>query len=123
MPTTLKRTAKTTVVVKDNETVVIGGLVGDSTNDDTSRVPWLGDVPLLGWLFKAKTVKREKTNLYVFLTPHIVRTQQEAAVLYQQKRESMGEVVEGIIRLNERKQEQYPSAPAKSGDPSAPAKP
>jgi general secretion pathway protein D len=113
-PTTLKRTAKTTVVVKDSETVVIGGLVGDSTDDGITGVPLLGDIPLLGWLFKAKTVKREKTNLYVFLTPHIVRTQKEAASLYQSKRETMGEVVEGIIKLNERKQEAYPSAPPKT---------
>ena len=112
-PTTLKRTAKTTVVVKDSETVVIGGLVGDSTDDGITGVPLLGDIPLLGWLFKAKTVKREKTNLYVFLTPHIVRTQKDAASLYQSKRETMGEVVEGIIKLNERKQEVYPSAPPK----------
>lgn len=122
-PTTLKRTAKTTVVVKHSETVVIGGLVGDSTDDGTTRVPLLGDIPLLGWLFKAKTVKREKTNLYVFLTPHIVRTQQEAASLYQSKRETMGEVEEGIIKLNERKQETYPSQTVTPEDKTAPAKP
>lgn len=115
-PTTLKRTAKTTVVVKDGETIVIGGLVGDSTDDGTNKVPFLGEVPILGWLFKAKTVKREKTNLYVFLTPHIVRTQKEAAGLYQEKRESMGEVVEGVIKLNERKQETYPLSPPKSDE-------
>ncbi|MFO7568442.1 MAG: type II secretion system secretin GspD [Smithellaceae bacterium] len=108
-PTTLKRTVKTTIVVKDKETVVIGGLIGDSTEDGTNKVPLLGDIPLLGWLFKAKTTKREKTNLYVFLTPHIVRSQQEAASLYQSKRESMGEVVEGIIRLNDRKRDDYPT--------------
>jgi len=106
-PTTLKRTAKTTVVVKDGETIVIGGLVGDSTDDGTNKVPFLGEIPILGWLFKAQTVKREKTNLYVFLTPHIVRTQKEAALLYHEKRDSMGEVVEGVIKLNERKQEPY----------------
>lgn len=110
-PTTLKRTAKTTVVVKDGETIVIGGLVGDSTDDGTNKVPFLGEIPILGWLFKAQTVKREKTNLYVFLTPHIVRTQKEAALLYYEKRDSMGEVVEGVIKLNERKQELYPRPP------------
>jgi len=104
-PTTLKRTAKTTVIVKDNETIVIGGLVGDSTEDNTYKVPLLGKIPLLGWLFKTKTSYREKTNLYVFITPHIVRTQQQAAKLYQDKKESMGEVVEGVIRLNEKKTE------------------
>ena len=122
-PTTLKRTAKTTVVVKDNETIVIGGLVGDSTTDATTGVPLLSNIPLLGWLFKAKTVKREKTNLYIFLTPHIVRTQKEAAVLYQQKREAMGEVVEGIIKLNERKQDSYPSGGVKPEKNNVPAKP
>ena len=122
-PTTLKRTAKTTVVVKDNETVVIGGLVGDSTDDGVTGVPLLSDIPLLGWLFKAKTVKREKTNLYVFLTPHIVRTQKEAADLYQGKRESMGDVVEGVIKLNERKQETYPLASPKPDENKTPANP
>jgi len=122
-PTTLKRTAKTTVVVKDNETIVIGGLVGDSTDDGTNKVPFLGDVPLLGWFFKAKTVKREKTNLYIFLTPHIVRTQKDAAGLYQQKREAMGEVVEGIIKLNERTQDPYPSGAVKPDKKNVPAKP
>jgi general secretion pathway protein D len=106
-PTTLKRVAKTTVVVRDNETVVIGGLVGDSTDSGVVKVPLLGDIPLLGWLFKSKTVSREKTNLYVFLTPRIVRTQQDAAKLYESKRETMGEVEEGVIKLNERRQESY----------------
>jgi len=114
-PTTLKRTAKTTVVVKDKETIVICGLVGDSTQDGTYKVPLLGDIPILGWLFKTNTVGREKTNLYVFLTPHIVRTQQDAASLYQSKRETMGEVVEGVIKLNERRSEQMP--PVESGSP------
>ena len=112
-PTTLKRTAKTTVVVKDNETIVIGGLVGDSTQDNTYKVPLLGDIPLLGWFFKTYSTSREKTNLYVFLTPHIVRTQQDASNLYQEKRETMGDVVEGIIKLNEKKPGTKPSgAPA-----------
>ncbi len=122
-PTTLKRTAKTTAVVKDNETIVIGGLVGDSTEDTTSSVPLFGDIPLLGWLFKSKTVTREKTNLYVFLTPHIVRTQKDAAGLYQEKRESMGNVVEGIIRLNEKKVETKSSDTPIPADNKAPAKP
>jgi general secretion pathway protein D len=119
-PITLKRTAKTTVVVKDNETVVIGGLVGDSTEDDVYKLPLLGDIPFLGWLFRTHSNTRGKTNLYVFLTPHIVRTQQDAASLYQEKRETMGEVVEGIIKLNEKKPETKPSSapiPAESKTP------
>ena len=122
-PTTLKRTAKTTVVVKDNETVVIGGLVGDSTEADTYKVPLLGDIPILGWLFKTHSTAREKTNLYVFLTPHIVRTQKDAAGLYQEKRETMGEVVEGIIKLNEKKPEIKSSDAPIPAENKTPAKP
>ena len=104
-PTTLKRTAKTTVVVKDNETIVIGGLVGDSTDEFTYKVPFFGDIPILGWLFKTKSSTREKTNLYVFLTPHIVRTQKDARKIFDEKNATMGEVVEGIIKLNEKRPE------------------
>ena len=101
-PTTLKREAKTTVVVKDKETIVIGGLLGDSTDVGTSGVPCLSSIPVMGWLFKSVSRAREKTNLYVFITPHIIRTQKDAADLYKEKRDSMGEVVEGVIKLNER---------------------
>ncbi len=111
-PTTLKRTAKTTVVVRDNETIVIGGWWGTARRTARTRCPGWEACRFWAGCLKANKVKREKTNLYVFLTPHIVRTEREAAGLYQKKRESMGEVVEGIIRLNERKQESYPPAPA-----------
>jgi general secretion pathway protein D len=122
-PTTLKRTAKTTTVIKNNETVVIGGLIGDSTESDTYKVPLLGDIPILGWLFKTHSTSRGKTNLYIFLTPHIVRTQQEAAKLYQEKRETMGEVEEGIIKLNEKKPEAKPPAAPAPAENKTPAKP
>ena len=82
-PTTLKRTAKTTVVVKDKETVVIGGMIDDSTSVTTDQVPCLGDIPFLGWLFKTMSKGRDKSNLFIFITPHIVRNQAEAAAIYQ----------------------------------------
>ena len=102
-PTTLKRTAKTTVVVKDNETVVIGGLIDDSTSMDTYQIPCLGDIPLLGWLFKSMGKGRDKTNLFIFITPHIVRNQDEAAAIYKKKLDDIGNVEEGIIRMDEKK--------------------
>jgi general secretion pathway protein D len=122
-PTTLKRTAKTTTVVKDNETIVIGGLVGDSTEDDVYRVPMLGDIPYLGWLFRTHSTTREKTNMYVFLTPHIVRTKQDADKIYQEKRGDMGEIVEGIIKLNEKTLEQKPQSESKPAENKVPDKP
>ena len=101
-PTTLKRQAKTTVVVKDRETIVIGGLMGDSTDMTNYQLPCLGSIPVLGWLFKSVTRAREKTNLYVFITPYIIRSQKDAADLYKGKRDEMGEVKEGVIKLNEK---------------------
>ena len=72
-PTTTKRSTKTSVVVKDNQTVVIGGLIEERVEENISKVPLLGDIPLLGWLFKNTSYKKNKINLIVFLTPHIVK--------------------------------------------------
>ncbi|MDD5531332.1 MAG: type II secretion system secretin GspD [Syntrophales bacterium] len=99
-PTTLKRTANTTVMVKDSHTVVIGGIIGESTTLDKYQVPCLGGIPGLGALFRTKASTREKTNLFIFLTPRVVRTQSEASNVYQEKRGKMGHVEEGIIRLH-----------------------
>jgi general secretion pathway protein D len=102
-PVTRKRTAKTTVVVKDGETVVIGGLVGDSTDSTTYKVPCLGSIPLLGWLFKTMARNKEKTNLFVFITPRIVRNQQDAAAISAEKQDVMGEVKDGVIKMTPKK--------------------
>jgi general secretion pathway protein D len=72
-PTTTKRSTKTSVVVKDKRTVVIGGLMQERDEDGLTTVPVLSDIPLLGWLFKYKSVSKKKTNLLVFLTPHIIK--------------------------------------------------
>ena len=70
---TTKRAAKTSIVVKDNETVVIGGLIQDQENESIQKVPLLGDIPGLGWLFKTTSKIRQKTNLMILLIPHIVK--------------------------------------------------
>jgi general secretion pathway protein D len=67
------RSAKTNIVVKDRETVAIGGLIQDSEEEVVSKTPFLGDIPGLGWLFKTKSKTRKKTNLLILLTPNIVR--------------------------------------------------
>ncbi|MDD2308339.1 MAG: type II secretion system secretin GspD [Desulfuromonadaceae bacterium] len=88
---TTKRSAKTSVVVKDKETVVIGGLIQDTEEDTVSKVPLLGDIPLLGWLFKTKSKVRKKTNLMILLTPHIVRDAADLAEMTRIQRQSFGE--------------------------------
>jgi general secretion pathway protein D len=72
-----KRTADTSVVVKDKETVVIGGLIQDQDTITENKVPFLGDIPGLGWLFKSSSKERTKTNLLIVLTPRIVRGAEE----------------------------------------------
>lgn len=84
-PSTSKRSASTTVVIKDRETMVIGGLIRDNVTSSTMKVPLLGDIPILGWLFKYKTSKIEKTNLMIFITPYIIKNELEAEGLTQRK--------------------------------------
>ncbi len=92
--TTLVRSAKTTVVVRDHQTVVIGGLVSDDHSDTVNKVPWLGDVPLLGYLFRANQKKSRKVSLLIILTPHIIRTSRDLEGFYKEKRDRMGRFLE-----------------------------
>jgi len=77
--TTSKRSATTTVVVKDNQTVVIGGLIKDYAQLAEQKVPLLGDIPIIGFLFKSQKKKVNKTNLLIFITPHIARDARDLA--------------------------------------------
>ncbi len=70
---TNKRSLKTTVIVDDGEMVVLGGLIDDQVTENEQRVPLLGDIPVLGWLFRYNTVQKVKRNLMVFIQPRIVR--------------------------------------------------
>ena len=79
-----KRFAQTSVVVKDGETIVIAGLIKDNTTTIVQKVPFLGDVPLLGYLFRYKKNQKDKTNLLIFITPRIVK---KASVLQDIRRE------------------------------------
>ena len=74
-PTWTERKLKTQVVVHDQESVVIGGLVQDSDVVSVNKVPLLGDIPLLGYLFKYTTKTKKKTNLLILLTPYIIKDQ------------------------------------------------
>lgn len=72
-PTTTKRSMETTTVAKDQQTLVVGGLVRDNIVLNERKIPLLGDIPYLGWLFKFQSRATEKLNLLVFLTPTLVR--------------------------------------------------
>jgi general secretion pathway protein D len=85
-PVTNKRTIDTTVLVQDNHTVVIGGLIDDNRNSNETKVPGLGDIPLLGWLFKTQSDANQKTNLYIFITPRVIKSAEEADKLVSDKK-------------------------------------
>jgi general secretion pathway protein D len=99
LPVTQKRTVDTTVIVKDSQTVVIGGLIDESSTRNDTKVPVLGDIPILGWLFRKRSETNEKTNLYIFLTPRVIKSPLEAQEILKDKQEQMGTVEEGAIKL------------------------
>jgi general secretion pathway protein D len=76
---TSNRSINTTVIVQDNATLVLGGLIQDQVTETQSRVPMLGRIPLLGALFRADSTKKNKTNLMVFIKPTILRDNVQAA--------------------------------------------
>ena len=93
-PTTNKRSANTSIIVKDQQTVVVGGLIRDNIIKSVRKVPFLGDIPILGWLFKIQTRRTEKTNLMIFLTPYIVREPNEVAQIRENKSQEMKSFLE-----------------------------
>ncbi len=87
-PTTFKRQAKTTVVVENSQTIVIGGLIQDSQRQSTTGVPCLASIPILGNAFRTQSVgPNQKRNLLIFITPHIVTSPDEMAEMTDQKRQ------------------------------------
>jgi general secretion pathway protein D len=102
-PTTLKRTIDTTVIVQDGNTIAIGGLIDEVNAVNEVKVPLLGDIPVLGWLFKYKSESTQKQNLFIFLTPHVVNNPAEAERMYDQKKKQMDQTQEGNIKLFDEK--------------------
>jgi len=91
-----KRDFNTKISVRDGTTIVVGGLISNNKITEETKVPGLGDIPLLGWFFKRRSVEYKKTNLLVFLTPHIVTKQRKLEAITEQKKEEQR-------RLRERK--------------------
>jgi general secretion pathway protein D len=75
---TNKRSIDTNVLVDDGQIIVLGGLIEDTANDTVEQVPGLGDLPIVGNLFKYRTRSRTKTNLMVFLRPTVIRTSEQS---------------------------------------------
>jgi general secretion pathway protein D len=84
---------------------VIAGLIGDDTDYSVTKVPCLGDIPILGWLFRSESTTTRRTNLLVFLTPYIVANPQEAEKIYQEKSTYIDEVQKEALDASESTEE------------------
>lgn len=82
---TNKRTINTHVLIEDNGTVVLGGLIQDTQTGGEQRVPFLGRIPIIGEAFKTRNAQKTKTNLMVFIKPRILRDGTDAAIETNQK--------------------------------------
>jgi general secretion pathway protein D len=98
------RHVENTVVVANGHTVVIGGLIGELDSTQEAKVPFLGDIPVLGWLFKSTTVTTRRVNLIIMLTPNIIRSPDDLeseSILRRSNFTDATESTEGIERMAE----------------------
>ena len=95
-PIFTERSAETTVAVMDGETVVIGGLITTTEREAESKVPFLGDIPGLGALFRSTTRNKQKTELLIALTPHIVRTIEDGRRMSIMARDEAGIITDNM---------------------------
>jgi len=86
LPIISKREAKTSVTVEDGQTIIIGGIMKDTTTKTTRKVPILGDIPLIGNLFRDDEKTTSRSELMVFLTPHVVDSQADANRITEEKK-------------------------------------
>ncbi len=94
--------AKTEVVVRDQQTVVIGGLMRDQVTNAASKVPILGDIPLIGALFRSTSKRKVKKNLLLFLTPYVVRSPADLRSIYERKMRERQEFLDRYFVFGER---------------------
>jgi general secretion pathway protein D len=113
-PALTNRRVENTVVVSDDETVVIGGLISDDYSDTVSKVPWLGDIPVLGWLFKTEGRNLRKINLLIFLTPHIIRQPADLEYATLRKREEFRQRSTEALELSEKERQELEEKNAKA---------
>lgn len=92
-PTRSKRSIRTIVLVKDQSTVVIGGLIRDDENETETKVPFMGDIPVIGVLFRSKNTVKTKQNLILMLTPYIIEGESDLRKIHERKRKEREELL------------------------------
>ena len=104
-PTTTVRTSETTVIAKDNQMIVTGGLISDNTSTTEEGVPFLKDIPILGHAFKNTSNAYDKTNLLIFITPRIIRDQFDARDTTIEEKEKLEDVIAYNDMVPDRKEQ------------------
>ncbi len=113
-PTTTKRTAKTVVLVEDQSTVVIGGLMKERDAETIQKVPFLGDIPVLGFLFRNKTTISTKQNLVLMLTPYIIEDKTDIQKVYDRKMKEREELAK-LFKIDKKEYDPATNYQKKSG--------
>ena len=86
-----KRNVESNVIVEDGQIIVLGGLIGDNYTDGSSKIPWLGDLPLIGGLFRYDNKSRTRTNLMVFIRPSVLRNNEQINTFSNNKLDDLEE--------------------------------
>ena len=97
LPNINKRSTKQIVTVKNGQTAVISGLVKRREQEIYQKIPLLGDIPILGWLFRNSTISKSTSSLMIFLTPHIVYGANDLAAIYEQKVKERDNLLKGAF--------------------------
>jgi len=117
-PEVNQRESQSTVSIKDGETIVLGGIIQNNISDIVNKVPILGDLPIIGNLFRSSNKTKGKTELLVFLTPHVVRTPEDARALRQMTTDQMDKQIRDQVTETIHDQPATPSAPSTVPAPS-----
>lgn len=101
-----KKTAKTTLSILEGQTIVIGGLIEDSKTDNTSGVPFLSRIPILGALFGYKTYEKTKTETLLLMTPHVITNLEESTRITQEFREKVWAIKQEVEKREKQRKEE-----------------
>ena len=106
-PSFLKRTAQTSAVVEDGQSLLIGGIISSVTSADRSGFPWLSKIPILGYLFSQTTESTIRTELFIMLTPHVVASPEEGRVLTEEFRQRLDWMEKGLQEVGAQEKPWY----------------
>lgn len=95
----LRRQAKTTVVVKDKQTLIIGGMINEQSGKGSSGVPFLSRIPVIGWLFGVNSKTSRRTELLIMLTPHVISSEKEATIITEEYRRRIRDMQSSVKAL------------------------